>query len=344
VSRDRIAIAPTDVAPEGRAELLDRAHRRGFRRFLVAPGETVGAGATEVLERSGQDALTWRHPAGRPDIPIVPVQDPEDVPMATRTGREHGTVAIRWSAERVIPLENILADAHGRYQVWVLIDRLADVPAMLGALEHGADRVVVELAKPEGLDALEATLDRLVDAQVPWELVPVTRIAPAGMGDRVIVDTTSMLRPAEGMLVGSAAAFLIHVASEAVGSRFTRARPFRVNAGAPHSYALLADGTTRYLSELIAGDAVLVAEPNGAPRAVHVGRIKIERRPLVLIEVERAGRRFTLFLQEAETVRVSTETDRVATTHLAAGAKVWGAAFPPGRHMGGVVDETIEER
>lgn len=33
-------------------------------------------------------------------------------------------------------------------------------------------------------------------------------------------------------------------------------RPFRVNAGPVHSYALLADGSTKYLSELAAGDQV----------------------------------------------------------------------------------------
>ncbi|CAM9935578.1 unnamed protein product, partial [Sphacelaria rigidula] len=33
-------------------------------------------------------------------------------------------------------------------------------------------------------------------------------------------------------------------------------RPFRVNAGPVHSYALLADGSTKYLAELTAGDQV----------------------------------------------------------------------------------------
>jgi len=228
--------------------------------------------------------------------------------------------------------------------VWVIVDRLRDVPAMLGALEHGADQVVVQLAEVGQLDDLEAALDEPRGAAVAWQLVPITRVIPAGVGDRVIVDTTSLLRPAEGILVGSAAAFLLHVASETVGSRFTRPRPFRVNAGAAHSYTLLADGTTRYLSELVAGDAILAAEPNGAPRSVRVGRIKIERRPMVMVEVEREGRRYTAFLQEAETVRLSGEHDRLATTHLDAGQRVFGAAFPPARHLGGVVEETIEER
>jgi 3-dehydroquinate synthase II len=164
------------------------------------------------------------------------------------------------------------------------------------------------------------------------------------MGDRVIVDTTSLLQPEEGMLVGSAAALLLHVASEAVGSRYTRPRPFRVNAGAAHMYTLLANGDTRYLSELVAGDPVLVARPEGPVRAVRVGRIKIERRPLALVEVERAGRTFTAFLQEAETVRLTTTEGRIATTELRAGATVLAVSLPPARHLGMAVEETIEER
>ncbi len=344
MNRDRIRIAAVTPAAEVRAEILDRALRHGFRRFVVVDPAEAPQGAEEVLVRGPNQTLDWLRPSDRAPIPILPLADPDDLPKAIALGRARGGVAITWSAERVIPLENLLADAHGRYPVWVVVDRLRDVPAMLGALEHGADHVVVEITKADQLDEIEAALDEVRGVAIPWETVPITRILPAGVGDRVIVDTTSLLRPGEGILVGSAAAFLLHVASEAVGSRFTRPRPFRVNAGAAHSYTLLADGTTRYLSELVAGDAVLVSEPNGTPRSVRVGRIKIERRPMVLIEVEAHERRFTAFLQEAETVRLSGEKGRVATTQLEAGQRVFGAAFPPARHLGGVVEETIEER
>jgi 3-dehydroquinate synthase II len=344
VNRERIAVAPVAPTAEERDGIVERAVRHGFRRFVVGSTDRTPEVAEEILVRTDQGNLEWLRPPDRPAIPIFPLADPEDLPQAIALGRSRAGVAITWKLERVIPLENLLADAHGRYPVWVILDRLRDVPAMLGALEHGADRVVVEISHVDQLDALEAALDEPRGVAISWELVPITRVVPAGVGDRVIVDTTSILRAGEGILVGSAAAFLFHVASEAVGSRFTRPRPFRVNAGAAHSYALLADGTTRYLSELVAGDAVLAVEPNGNPRSVRVGRIKIERRPMVLVEIDRKGRRYTAFLQEAETVRLSAENDRVATTHLEVGQRVFGAAFPPARHLGGVVEETIEER
>jgi 3-dehydroquinate synthase II len=169
-------------------------------------------------------------------------------------------------------------------------------------------------------------------------------VVPGGLGDRVIVDTTSLLAPEEGILVGSAASFLFLVASEAVGSTYTRPRPFRVNAGAAHSYTLLADGTTRYLSELEAGDPVLIVHADGHTRRVRVGRLKIERRPLVMVQAGVDGLRPTVFLQEAETVRLRSPSGAVATTDLVVGTRILGHSLPAARHLGTVVDETIQER
>jgi 3-dehydroquinate synthase II len=204
--------------------------------------------------------------------------------------------------------------------------------------------VLVEIRSPEELDQLEAVLEGPLPGRLEWAQLPVTAVRPSGVGDRVLVDTTSILRPAEGLLVGSAAGFLFHVASEAVGSAFSRPRPFRVNAGAAHSYVLMADGTTRYLSELEGGDAVLAAEPNGAARSVRVGRVKVERRPMVVVTADDRATPRTIFLQEAETVRLSTADGRRPTTDLRPGAAVHGVRLPPARHLGRSVEETIEER
>lgn len=47
----------------------------------------------------------------------------------------------------------------------------------------------------------------------------------------------------------------------------------------------LPGGRTGYLAELRSGSEVLVADAAGRARAALVGRIKCERRPLVLVEV-----------------------------------------------------------
>jgi 3-dehydroquinate synthase II len=343
VSRERVTIAPTAASPEVRSAIVERARRRGFTRFAVAENDPLEAAPGEEVVVRGDRRLTFR---GRtsPVVPIVAVGDPVTLEAAVRGTPSGGILAIEWTGDRVIPLENAIAAGRRRFELWVCARGPQEVPGALGALEHGAHRVIVEVRSPEEVDNLELVLESPVLSSLDWALVPVTSVSAVGVGDRVLVDTTSLLDPAEGLLVGSAAGFLFHVASEAIGSQFSRPRAFRVNAGAAHSYVLMGDGTTRYLSELEPGDAVLVSRPGESARSVRVGRIKIERRPLILVtaSVDKTNR--TIFLQEAETVRLSAEAARVSTTDLRAGMRVHGVRMAPARHLGRSVEETIIER
>jgi len=284
------------------------------------------------------------HPPSGSAIPIHRVETHDSLVELLRLAPADTTLAIEWPLDRVIPLENAVAARGRRFHLWTIARNPEEVPGALGALEHGADLVIVDVRRPEDVDRLEALVEGPLPSGLEWAHLPLRSAGPAGVGDRVIVDTTSLLTPTEGMLVGSVAAFLFHIASEAEGSTFSRPRPFRVNAGAAHSYILLADGTTRYLSELEPGDSVLVATPDGNARSVRVGRIKVERRPLVLLSAEDHGAIRTLFAQEAESVRVTTDEGPVPTTQIRAGTVVRGVRLPPARHLGRAVVETIEER
>lgn len=342
--RARIALALRPERAVERDSLLELAIRRGFTRFVITATNPVPERAGLQVYVRGPDHLARVRGEGPQRVPLLRVSSPADLDRIAAVGRSQGVVAVEWSGDRMIPLENLLAAVGGDVEVWAGVDRLQDLPGMLGALERGASVVIVPIEGPSDLDRLESLQEPSPRIPLTWEIVNVGRVVPSGVGDRVLVDTTSLLLPEEGMLIGSAAAFLLHIASEAHGSQFSRARPFRVNAGAAHSYVLMADGTTRYLSELSAGDTVLVTSPNGAQRSVRVGRVKIERRPLVMIEVERGQQRPTVFLQEAETVRLSGEEGPVATTSVRPGNRVFGVPFSPARHLGIPVDETIEER
>jgi 3-dehydroquinate synthase II len=343
MTRDRVTIAIAVTEPSLRAAIVDRARRRGFVRFHDAAAEPLSPGpGEEVVVRRGDRLYVSDGPTE--GIPVVRVHDASQLEHATSRAPDGGILAIEWPGDRVIPLENAVAARGRRFSVWVYARGPSEVPGALGALEHGADRVFVEVRSPEEVDQLETVVEGPVPARLEWTTLAITSVQPSGVGDRVLIDTTSLLRPTEGFLIGSAAAFLFHVASEAVGSDFSRPRPFRVNAGAAHSYVLMADGATRYLSELEPGEAVLAAEPAGSARAVRVGRVKIERRPLVVVTGDDGGRARTIFLQEAETVRLSTAEGRIATTQIRPGASVHGVRLPPARHLGRSVEETIEER
>ncbi len=342
MTRDRVFVQPRAEDPALRSAILERARQRGFSRFVLPEGDRLETHPDEEVVRISAAGLDLGR--GASPVPIVQVEDEGGLERAVRGVAPGQILALEWTADRVIPLENAIAARGRAFQVWAVARTPAEVPGSLGALEHGADQVIVGVRTPEEVDHLEAVVEGALPAGLDWVEAPVLSVRPAGVGDRVIVDTTSMLRPSEGLLVGSAAAFLFHVASEAVGSLFSRPRPFRVNAGAAHSYVLMADGTSRYLAELAPGDAVLSVEPRGTSRSVRVGRVKIERRPMVVVRADDAGIERTVFLQEAETVRLSTPGSRVATTALRAGAHVVGVRLPAARHLGRAVSETIEER
>jgi 3-dehydroquinate synthase II len=154
-----------------------------------------------------------------------------------------------------------------------------------------------------------------------------------------------MLRVGEGMLVGSQAEGLFLVHSETLPSEFVEPRPFRVNAGGVHSYLRAPGGKTKYLTELKAGDEVLVVDDGGKARCAVVGRVKIERRPLVLVEAEVGGKVFKVLLQHAETINLVGKGGKpIPVTRLKEGDEVLLYVEAGGRHFGRKIKETLIER
>lgn len=56
--------------------------------------------------------------------------------------------------------------------------------------------------------------------------------------------------------------------------------------GPVHAYVLVPGGKTCYLSELKSGKEVIVVDQKGRQRTAVVGRVKIESRPLILVETK----------------------------------------------------------
>ncbi|OGP66543.1 MAG: 3-dehydroquinate synthase [Deltaproteobacteria bacterium RBG_13_47_9] len=242
---------------------------------------------------------------------------------------------------KIIPLENLLSRTKN---IYVEIDELQGGRTALSILEKGVDGVVIN--NPDA-NAVRHIVQALKARGETFELVParMKRIMPLGLGDRVCVDTCSSMILGEGMLVGnsSQALFLIH--SESVENPFVNTRPFRVNAGPLHAYILLAEGQTKYLSELRSGDPVLIVNFEGKSYPAVVGRVKIERRPLVLVEAEERGEPISVILQNAETVRLTQPCGKaISLVDLKEGDEVLVYREKAGRHFGVQIDETIVER
>jgi 3-dehydroquinate synthase II len=101
---------------------------------------------------------------------------------------------------------------------------------------------------------------------------------------------------------------------------------------------------TRYLSDLKVGDEVLVVNSKGISRPVVIGRLKIERRPLMLIKVQTAGGDHNIILQNAETIRLISGEVPVSIVDLKEGDEVLIRTEEGGRHFGTKVEESIVEK
>jgi 3-dehydroquinate synthase II len=106
---------------------------------------------------------------------------------------------------------------------------------------------------------------------------------------------------------------------------------------------MIPDGRTRYLSELHAGDDVLIVGKNGSTKAASIGRCKAEVRPMLIVSVEHKGNEYTTVLQNAETVKLVTPSGSVSVNELKKGDEVLVHLAEGGRHFGMPVNEKIKE-
>ncbi len=242
----------------------------------------------------------------------------------------------------VIPLENLVAH---RRRVLVAAGTPEEVELYAGVLEKGVYGLILAAETPGAMRTLASAARRggesvrLVEARV-------TSIVPLGIGDRACVDTCALISGSRGMLVGNSSAGLFLVCAENVPNPYVLPRPFRVNAGAVHSYCRVPGGRTSYLSELAAGSAVLIVDEAGTGEAVPVGRVKVERRPLLLVGARSpSGAEHSVVLQNAETIRlVGPGGAAVSVARLSVGDAVLLAEEAAGRHFGTAVAETILEK
>ena len=89
----------------------------------------------------------------------------------------------------------------------------------------------------------------------------------------------------------------------------------------------------------------MVADFKGTTQPAVVGRAKVEKRPLILVEAEAGGEVFSVILQNAETIRLTTpQGTPVSVVELKKGSEVLVTLEEAGRHFGMKVQETIKEK
>ncbi|MDD4650494.1 MAG: 3-dehydroquinate synthase II family protein [Desulfoplanes sp.] len=256
------------------------------------------------------------------------------------TGLAQGAEVVLEQGWEIIPVENILAQQEN---LGLEVDSLEQARVAAGILEKGVATLVV---LPGGVLELKAIVRemKLSQGTMPLEAAEVISVDPVGLGHRICVDTLSLLQTGQGMLVGNTSAFSFLVHAETETNPYVAPRPFRINAGSVHSYAILPDDRTAYLEELVPGREVLIVGADGTTSAAVVGRCKTEIRPMLLITARIGDVMGRVFLQNAETIRVVREDGSpVSVVLLMPGDRILCHLDQAGRHFGMRIQEEIFE-
>lgn len=255
---------------------------------------------------------------------------------------------------KMIPIENVIASCDGGpTKVAARISSAEQVLGAAFALDIGVDALLVTedilptalIAKSQRGEREQSEMEEVKSEGFELSTLRIIEVKEGGVGDRICVDLTSMLDLGEGMIVGSSSNSMVLVHGETVESEFVPTRPFRVNAGAAHTYILMADGGTKYLSELKMGDQVMVSNSEGKSRTATVGRVKIERRPFILFKWRDENHNEAgALLQQAETVRLVSESGLISITDLSPDMKIIGWSGGAGRHLGIEITADVTEK
>ena len=273
---------------------------------------------------------------------FVEVKSAEDQNKAIELSESYDYLFLRFSDWKIIPLENLIA-MKKKAKIIAIVNDLDEAKVVLTTLEKGADGIAITEDRREIMRKFYeiASGER---GFVELKKAKVVEIKPLGVGDRVCIDTVTLMSVGEGMLVGNRAGFMFLIASESEESEYVSSRPFRVNAGSVNAY-IKVGSKTKYLAELKAGDEVEIVNYKGETRRSYVGRVKIEKRPLILIRAIANGEEGTVILQNAETIKlVNPEGKHVSVANLKEGDEVLVWVGAKARHFGVSVDEFIIER
>ena len=317
-------------------ELVTTALEAGADAIIVPPDKIKKVKELGLITTISDDGdVKWEK-----DVVRMEIQSAEDEEEIVRLSRQK-KVVVKTTDWRIIPLENLVARANN---IFVEVGTLEEAKTAATVLEKGVDGLIITERNP-----IRA---REIITEIKWahETLDLTEfkidtVRPVGMGDRVCVDTCTMMKPGEGLLVGNSSQGLFLVHSESIENPYVSPRPFRVNAGPVHAYVIIPGGRTRYLSELNAGDEVVGVDSKGQTTPLLVGRVKIERRPLLLIEATGPNGPVSTILQNAETIRlVGQGGEAISVVKIEPGDQVLGYVEDAGRHFGHKIKETITER
>lgn len=299
--------------------------------------DTVMSTDMELLDRCREKGLKT--------CAALDVNDGESLEQSWKIGSKYDFVSIEFKSDTNIPLELVIARLQNtKTKLLKKVSSTLEAEIAFGVMEHGSDGVLFATDSMEEIKKMKELIGKISTQKFRIIEGTVKEIEHIGMGSRVCIDTTSLLKQNEGMIIGSTSSGGILVCSETHSMSYLNLRPFRVNAGAVHSYIWDYEGSTWYLTELKAGRKVMAVDNVGNAREVSVGRIKIEERPLLKIAVTANGEELNTIVQDEWHIRVlGIDGKAYNVSSLKAGDILAAYVCEPGRHVGIKITESIIE-
>ncbi len=318
-----------------------------IRRVLTGTSSAEsGSIDLTLVEHPGHDGPI-EAPSSDADLGVhVVVSDAETLRHACEIVRRVPWTVLTFTDPTKIPLEIVIAAAEnsGGRSITVVND-IEDAEIVKLVLEHGSDGLLLAPRNADDVATLAEVIRPSAETIELTELT-VTKVEHIGMGERACIDTCSLLEKDEGCLIGSFSTGMFLSCSETHPLPYMPTRPFRWNAGAVHSYVLTPGNRTRYVSELHAGQPILAVRSDGSVREVRIGRVKIERRPIISVTATAPdGRVVNVIAQDDWHVRLLGPGGSVNNvTDLKPGDLLLGYAPSESRHVGLPITEFCDER
>ncbi|MCE5213943.1 MAG: 3-dehydroquinate synthase II [Methanobacterium sp.] len=299
-----------------------------------------------LIESKDLSAVRRLKRKGKKVAAYVEISSKNHEKLASLLGKEADYLILLGKDWKVIPLENIIAELQKEdVKLIAAVSDYEEAKLALETLEYGTDGVLLCPTDLSQIKKVAELVEKIESENYQLKAATVTRVEQVGSGDRVCVDTCSMMSIGEGMLIGSYSKGLFLVHSESTESEYVASRPFRVNAGPVHAYIMTPNNKTKYLSEIETGDEVLTVDKDGKSKSAIVGRVKIEKRPLMLVEAEYEGITLKTLLQNAETIKLVKEDGTpTSVAEIKVGDKIMVYLDPDARHFGMAIEESIIEK
>jgi 3-dehydroquinate synthase II/3-amino-4-hydroxybenzoic acid synthase len=305
---------------------------------LASPGEIVMSSDRSLLEAARR--------AGLKTCVFFQVEGREALEKSWQEASGYDYAIVDFDLPTNIPLELIIARLQGSSTVLLKrVGTLEEMEVVFGVMEKGSDGVLICTQDIQEISKVGAYLSDAGAGSLKLQHLLVEAVGHVGMGLRACIDTTGMMTRDEGMIIGSTSAGGIFVCSETHYLPYMNLRPFRVNAGAVHSYVWMPGNNAQYLTDLSAGSKVLCVDTCGKTRILTVGRVKIEARPLLLIKGQAAGAEINVIVQDDWHIRImGADLKPRNASEIKPGDSLLAYVCDPGRHVGIKVNETILER